>query len=100
MAFKQLFPATFSIAFPTSLSLVLYVTRFIDGILSTAVIVLRWLWPIPAFRVARAALLFTSKAFGPLLPHLCVLDVNTAFLFPQKGQFTVNVLASPLLVSL
>ena len=55
--------------------------------------------PIPAFRVARTALLLASKAFGFLQPYLRVLDVNTVLLFPQKGQFTVNVLASPLLVS-
>ena len=67
---------------------------------SAAVIVLRWVWPIPAFRAARTALLLTSKAFVPLLPYLCVENVNTVLLFSQKGQFTVNVLVSPLLVSL
>ena len=55
------------------------------------------MWPIPAFRVARAALLLTAKACDPLLPYLCVLDVDTvafttkrAVHFKCTGQSTYS----------
>ena len=51
--------------------------------------VLRWVWTILALSAAKAALLLTSMVFGPLLPQLCVLDVDTLFSFHRDNLLEV-----------
>jgi len=51
--------------------------------------VLRWVWTILALSAAKAALLLTSTVFGPLLPQLCVLDVDTLFSFHRDSLLEV-----------
>ena len=75
----QLSFATCSTAFPTSLSLVLNVTWFTVGMSKHDKNEFTCVWPIPAFRAARASLVLTSCAIGPRLPVLCCMDVEEMF---------------------
>ena len=95
----QLVLATISTAFPTCLSLCLNVEEFRVGMFMFDSTFLIWVWPIPAWRQARATRVLTSKADGPRLPDLCSPEVQSLFPLPQKGQTIENVLANPCRIS-